>query len=620
MNPQILLLALFAITSFCLNAQECMGTLGGNIFEEGDFGSGQATILTPDPGIAPGFIYETNPPPQDGFYTITNNMSNWSASPFFGWDAFSDNSNDPNGYMMVVNAAVAPGKFYEQQVDDLCENTLYQFSADIRNILLPGSNLIEPNVSFSIDGTTQFTSGAIPENRQWNNYGFTFTTAPGQTSVLLALRNNAPGGGGNDLAIDNISFRACGPLALIDGAEMIDVCSGSGGSVLLTSEVIGSQYTDPQLQWQQSFDGGLTWQDEAGGNTTSFLHPGSATGVYFYRYLLANGPVNLMNANCRVVSNVKTVNVTSQNFEIIDTICDGLFFELGGEEYRTSGVSVDTLTSSLGCDSIVTLRLTVVPDLGLVSNFVTTDPSCSYLADGSIELTSITNGVGPFRYTLDSITGSVGSAVTELGEGSYRYRVEDRFGCTEEGELSLTTPNPFTIELGEARILNLGESILLNDGTNDAVTTYIYTPAGLVDCTEDCDGERFLPADSGTLSLLAISPRGCEARDSLRYVIVKTRQVFPPNAFSPNGDGINDNFTLFAAVPNVTAINSLDIFDRWGGQVFGAENLEPNLAAVGWDGQVNGEPAKPGVYYYTASVLFLDGLVLPYSGSFTLLR
>ncbi len=620
MNLRFFCLTLLALFFAYLPAQECTGSLGENIFLEGDFGSGAATILTPDPGIAPGFIYQTSPPPQDGFYTITNNMRNWTNPPFFGWDAFSDNSSDPNGYMMVVNAAFDPGKFYEQQVDDLCENTLYQFSADVRNILLPGTNGLTPNVSFSIDDVVQFTTGAIAENRMWNNYGFTFTTGPGQTSVVLALSNNAPGGNGNDLAIDNISFRACGPMAMIAGnADMIDACAG-GGTALLTSEIIGGQYTDPQLQWQQSLDGGVTWQDLAGENGTAFLHLGSPEGQYYYRYLLANGVANLTNANCRVVSNVKIVNVTALNFEIIDTICQGLFVEVGTQEYRTSGVTIDTLRSSINCDSIVTLRLTVVPDPGLVGDFVSNDPSCSYLTDGSIELSSVTNGVGPFAYTLDSVSGSVGSAITGLGEGTYRYQIEDRFGCATGGELSLTTPNPFTIELGEPRAINLGESILLNDGTNDDVTTYTYTPAGLVDCTEDCDGERFQPSESGTLFLLATSPQGCEARDSLRYVVTKVRKVYPPTAFSPNGDGINDRFTLFADVPNVTVINSLEIFDRWGGQVFSGENMPPNEVAAGWDGKVREKLANDGVYYYTASVRFLDGEILPYSGSFTLLR
>ncbi len=618
MNPKILLLALFAITSFCLNAQQCTGNLGENIFDAGDFGSGPANILTPDPGIAPGFQYQPNPPPNDGFYTITNDMRNW-AFAFPAWQTFADNSNDPNGYMMVVNAAFAPGKFYEQRVENLCENTIYQFSADVRNIIRPGENALRPDVSFSIDDVSRFTTGLIPETGTWNTYGFTFTTEPGQTSVVLALSNNAPGGNGNDLAIDNISFRACGPLALIDGAEVIEVCAG-GGTALLTAEVIGDEYDDPQLQWQESLDGGLTWQDIVGENSMTFLHTGRNASTYAYRYLLANGSVNLMNENCRVSSNVKTVNVAPQRFEIIDTICNGLFFEVGEEAYGASGTTMDTLISSLGCDSIVTLRLTVVPDPGLIGNFVTADPSCSYLTDGSIELTGVTNGAGPFRYTLDSIDRGVGSTATGLGEGTFVYRIEDRFGCIEEGSLSLTTPNPFTIEMGESRAVDLGESILLNDGTNDAVASYTYTPAGLVDCSADCDGARFLPAESGTLFLLATSPQGCEARDSLRYVVIKTRQVYPPNAFSPNGDGINDRFTLFAAVPNVTAINSLEIFDRWGGQVFGGENMEPNQVSSGWDGRIDGEPARSGVYYYTASVLFLDGVALPYSGSFTLLR
>jgi len=95
MHQRLVFLTLLTLLVAYLPAQQCTGNLGENIFEEGDFGSGTATILTPDPGIAPGFIYETNPPPQDGFYTITNNMNNWTNAPFFGWDTFSDNTVTP---------------------------------------------------------------------------------------------------------------------------------------------------------------------------------------------------------------------------------------------------------------------------------------------------------------------------------------------------------------------------------------------------------------------------------------------------------------------------------------------------------------------------------------------
>ncbi|MDH3648395.1 MAG: hypothetical protein OEQ53_01875 [Saprospiraceae bacterium] len=53
--------------------QICSGSLGENIFIEGDFGSGSANFLAMDPAVAPGYVYTTNPPPNDGFYTITNN-------------------------------------------------------------------------------------------------------------------------------------------------------------------------------------------------------------------------------------------------------------------------------------------------------------------------------------------------------------------------------------------------------------------------------------------------------------------------------------------------------------------------------------------------------------------
>lgn len=176
-----------------------------NIFEQGDFGSGEDLFLQEDPGIAPGYTY-TAGPPNDGFYTISNNLSNWSDS-FDCWLPVQDNSNDPNGYMMVVNATVDPGIFYEEFVDNLSENTKYEFTADILNLISTDCDLIDSNVAFLIDGVAQFETGPIVESNEWKTYGFSFTTAPGQTSVQLSLRNNSPGGQGNDLALDNITFR-----------------------------------------------------------------------------------------------------------------------------------------------------------------------------------------------------------------------------------------------------------------------------------------------------------------------------------------------------------------------------------------------------------------------------
>lgn len=607
-----------ALLPFLATAQSCGGNLGENIFTAGDFGSGTANVLQNDPGIAPGFIYQPFPPPVDGFYTITNNTGAW-ANRFGTWQAFSDNSDDPNGYMMIVNAAFAPGLFYQQQIDDLCENSLYQFSADVRNVIAPGRNELLPNVSFLLDGVESFTTGPVGETGRWQTYGFTFTTGPGQTSITLALRNNAPGGQGNDLALDNIEFRACGPEALIAGIETIRVCEGGGGA-LLVSELIGTQYATPARQWQRSPDGENNWVDIPGATDSTFLHLPDGSDIYYYRYVLANGPANLGNVKCRVVSNVKILEVVPLLTSVTDTICTGLTYSVGDRTYTTTGIFVDTLPSSLGCDSIVTLDLTVLDDPGLVVDFATTDPSCDYLEDGSIQLLDITNGGAPYRLVFDGMPRPLTAPATELGEGAYGYEVTDRFGCRAAGTLTLRSPNEFRFELGPDQELSLGQGVRLRTGATDLIAEYAFSPPGLIDCTVDCEGQLLLPAESVTLELTATSPQGCVFTDAIRFIVKTDRLVYPPTAFSPNGDGVNDRFILFGATPNVTRIARLEVYDRWGGLLFSETDLLPNETSLGWDGRVNGQLAATGTYFYVAEVVFLDGRVLPYQGDFMLVR
>jgi len=619
LKPSRIIVGLCLLLSSVLSyAQSCTGNLGENIFTDGDFGSGTANIPPNDPLIAPGFIYQRNPPPNDGFYTITNDMRRW-AGTFPTWTAFADNSSDPNGYMMVVNASITPGKFYEQVVTGLCENTEYQFTADVRNVLRRGTNGLPPNVSFSINNSTQFSTGLVPENEVWNTYGFSFSTDPGQTTVTLALFNDAPGGFGNDLAIDNITFRACGPEARIAGAENISICE-DGAPTDLIATINGDEYDSPAYQWQQSLDEGMSWENLTGENATTYVVNNRASGFYYYRYLLANGPVNLSNSKCRVVSNVKVVYVVPKRYEIIDTLCAGLSFSIGPSEYDRTGVFVDTLLSSLGCDSIVTLRLEVVPDPGLLANFRIQPPSCSDRSDGEAQLLGVANGAGPFNLTFLDTVQSPSRVFTGLPEASYPYRVVDRFGCVDAGSISLVSPFPFAVDLGEDQTLQLGDLARISVLTEDTIATYQYLPELSLDCAPDCGSFTFIPENTFTLRLNAVSVNGCEATDSVRINVVKERKVYLPTAFSPDGDGVNDRFVVFGGVPNVTAVQRLEVFDRWGGSVFRSENQPPNDPTGGWDGRIDGKDAPAGAYYFTAELLFVDGEVLPYRGSFVLLR
>ena len=282
----------------------CTGDLGLNIFPDGDFGSGPDNILPFDPGFAPGYIYEFNPPPNDGTYTITNNTTPWGSFAD-GWIDIGDNSAGPEGYMMVVNASETPGLFFVDTIE-VCEFTTYEFSADIISMNQPqfAGSVVPPNISFLIDGVAFFDTDNVPVDSSWHSYGFTFTTAAGVTQLVLALRNNTPGGLGfigNDLAIDNISLRPCGPELILSESGAGPYCPGDSVSFELS---IVPGFGDDLIQWQYSTDDGLSWQN-SGGVTMSTIHilPFILPNTQV-RALVAATEEALASDNCHLASNI----------------------------------------------------------------------------------------------------------------------------------------------------------------------------------------------------------------------------------------------------------------------------------------------------------------------------
>lgn len=117
-----------------------------------------------------------------------------------------------------------------------------------------------------------------------------------------------------------------------------------------------------------------------------------------------------------------------------------------------------------------------------------------------------------------------------------------------------------------------------------------------------------------------LSSDGCAATDSVEIVVDVLRDIYFPTAFSPTGDGINDVFLPFGNTDRISLVQDFNIFDRWGESVFNNTDFLPNDPANGWDGRLNGRPMNPGVFVYTATVLFVDGRVLVFKGDVVLIR
>ncbi len=328
-------------------AQLCSGSLGDPVVNI-TFGAGQ----NPGPALraaTTSLIYASNACPVNGFYSVFNSGIQCN----YGWHVLqSDHTGDPNGYFMLIDASFEPNDFYLDTVKGLCANTTYEFAAwmlNMKNI----SFGIRPNITFNIETLTgqilqSYNTGDIPVEQviKWRQYGFFFTTPATTAGIVLRMTNKAPGGDGNDLAMDDITFRPCGPLvtSVIEGSNAItsmDLCE-TNQAVLQFSTEISAGYNVPAYQWQQSTTNGVLWEDIPGANNTSFIRQPTLPGTYLYRVSVAEKG-NISSLNCRVSSNAITIQVNKNPVAIISNngpVCAGKPIKLsasGGTSYLWSG-------------------------------------------------------------------------------------------------------------------------------------------------------------------------------------------------------------------------------------------------------------------------------------------
>ncbi|MBL7821988.1 MAG: gliding motility-associated C-terminal domain-containing protein [Saprospiraceae bacterium] len=103
--------------------------------------------------------------------------------------------------------------------------------------------------------------------------------------------------------------------------------------------------------------------------------------------------------------------------------------------------------------------------------------------------------------------------------------------------------------------------------------------------------------ESGSYISSLRSSQGCDSLHFLYLLIRRNDDVWVPNVFSPNGDGVNDKLSVFSS-PEVKKIDNFMIFDRWGEMVYSLRNFLPNDPQLGWDGNFRGRESSPAVYVY----------------------
>ncbi len=357
----------------------CTNFSSASFTAESDFGSGNVQNRVAG-AIVPGYtkINLGSNAPQDGYYSIANNTSAngttndagpYTSNParvFNLWDIIGDHTGaaDPiagnpptpvspkttGGYMLVVNSAYPTGEAYRDVIKDVCPNTYYEFSAWIRNICsrcgsdsnsvatnLPG---VQPNLAFTINDIDYYTTGNIPYNpRGWVKRGFMYKTGPTETQFDITIKNNAPGGGGNDWVLDDIKLATCYPNLTMNPNDTARSCAGL---LIHLSDTVKSYFNNyNNFCWEKSTDGNVWTSTGVCGSKTPVLKNGlweyvadtaftpvAADSGTYYRLKVATTSANLSDAKC-TVSNSQKVFLKVQNMSC--TVLEAQFLSFNGK-------------------------------------------------------------------------------------------------------------------------------------------------------------------------------------------------------------------------------------------------------------------------------------------------
>jgi large repetitive protein len=290
--------------------------------------------------------------------------------------------------------------------------------------------------------------------------------------------------------------------------------------------------------------------------------------------------------------------------------------------YQAGIYTLIVTDASNGCtqtDNITVLEDTNVP----TSAEVLIDPPLCFGESGNISVLSIDGGNTPYLYSLDGGENFSGQNLfTNLDPGNYDLVVQDANGCEYAESLFIPGEIELTVVVEPEVLIQLGDDYQINALVNipeEEIDTIIWSPIEGLSCT-DCLDPTVEIHDFSVYTVTVINQNGCVDTDQIILRVQKDRDVYIPNIFSPNNDGPNDIFMIFAGGNQIKEITSFQVFDRWGELVFEDHNFQPNNPAHGWDGKLRGEEVNSGVFVYWARVEFIDGEFLIFKGDVTLAR
>ncbi|MCS6916555.1 MAG: gliding motility-associated C-terminal domain-containing protein [Chitinophagales bacterium] len=260
-----------------------------------------------------------------------------------------------------------------------------------------------------------------------------------------------------------------------------------------------------------------------------------------------------------------------------------------------------TVTDYIGCTDDTLITIEPIPPLQ--ASF-TVSPNHLCVGD---PITLSDNSLGnptDYLWSGPGITGMTSTTVTTTVQQAGTYEVflyiSDNLCTPDTASQMLNVYDYPIVNLGPDTAICIDETLLLNAGN-----------PGLYHQWHNGDlSQTYLVTQVPQLVWVLVDNNGCTSTDTLR--VGSACPFFIPNAFTPNNDGINDEFRIYT---DGNQEFEFKIFNRWGQLLF-----QTNDPSKGWDGRYQGVPQEMGVYVYALETLFTNGTRKVRTGNLTLIR
>lgn len=559
--------------------------MGDNLIRNGDFSLGNTGFLS-DYNYSPGSGIP------EGTFTITNNISSWHPNlPNCG----DHTGASSNGNMLAVNGSSVMNAVVWKQDVSLQPNTNYAFSAWLQSL----SGVNPAQLQFSINGVVigpVFTAGSSACH--WQEF-YTTWNSGNLNSATIAIVNKNVAFNGNDFALDDISFA---PVYIQRDSVNIDVSTPQ-----VAAQPVSTVCTDEPVQLNASGAVSYVWDNVDFLDNANISNP-IATVQTKTRFIVQG----TNDAGCTANDTVWVDVFAKPDIRLSNdtSICKNSSVDLwisGGVDYQWSpvGTLVNPNTANPVASPTAATKYFVIVNDQFNCQFIDSvlvdflpDPLFTLAGSADIcygdTIQLMAGGGDTYNWSPSQSLDNINIANPLASPASstlYQVTItESVCGISETLSTSVNVLPLPNVSASRSNDLDcvVGSAILSANGARQ----YEWSPV------ETLNNPTFAnpiatPRVTTTYAVKGTSADGCYAYDSVTVKVEAMNEgvYLMPNAFTPNGDGINDCFGVkyWGVVDKL----ELSIYNRWGERIFYSTN--PGAC---WDGTYKGIKQDSGVYIY----------------------